>query len=82
MNNVELLMLDGCTRSEAEKHLKNGTVVFSDFQESFMDYMNEWGIVDKEEQEKYREMVETKVPLPDWGVVDQDGKYFFIMYVL
>lgn len=82
MNELEILMLDGCTKSEAEKHLKNGTVVFSDFPEAFTEYMNEWDIVDEEEQNKYRYMVETKIPLPDWGVVQKDGSYFFIMYVL
>ena len=28
MTDIEILMMDGCTKSEAEKHLKNGTTVF------------------------------------------------------
>lgn len=28
MTNLEILMADGCTRAEAERHLKNGSVVF------------------------------------------------------
>lgn len=29
---IELLMLDRCTKSEAEKHLKNGSTIFEDFE--------------------------------------------------
>lgn len=83
MKEAELLMLDGCTKSEAEKHLERGTQILeeSDFSKHFDTYMQEWDI-DEGEQEKYREMLDTKEPLADWGVVEQDGKYFFIMYVL
>ena len=28
MTDLEILMKDGCTRSDAERHLKNGTIVF------------------------------------------------------
>lgn len=30
---IKLLMLDRCTKSEAEKHLKNGSTIFEDFEE-------------------------------------------------
>lgn len=29
---IELLMLDRCTKSEAEKHLENGSTIFEDFE--------------------------------------------------
>lgn len=41
---IEILMLDRCTKSDAEKHLKNGSTVFEgdDFEKFFDDYMKEW----------------------------------------
>ena len=81
MTNLEILMADNCTRSEAEKHLERGTVVFDDLEEHFSDYMAEWGM-DEEEQEKIQEMIRSKKPLPDWGVVQDEGKTFYIMYCL
>lgn len=83
MKDIELLMLDGCTRSEAERHLQRGTAVFEadDLKAHFADYMQEWG-VDEEEQEAYKEMLDSKKPLTDWSVVEQDGKAYFIQYVL
>lgn len=38
MTNIEILMQDGCTRSEAEKHLKRGAVIY---EESDRDYFIE-----------------------------------------
>ena len=78
---INVLMADRCTRAEAEKHLKNGTVVFDDFEENFDQYMNEWGC-DEEEEEEYRKMIDFKNPAADWGVVDQDGNTYYIMYAL
>ena len=79
--NVEILVKDGCTRSEAENHLKNGTVIFDDFEENFDKYIQEWNC-DEEEKEAYRKMIDSKNPVPDWGVVELDGKTFYIMYIL
>ena len=78
---IEILMEDRCTRAEVEKHLKNGTVIFEDFEENFDSYMKEWGC-DEEEEESYRKMINSKHPATDWGVVEQDGKTYYIMYVL
>lgn len=76
---IELLMMDGCTRKEAEKHLQNGATVFDDFAERFDAYMQEWDI---EDIEPYRNMIDSKNPLPDWGVVEDDDKVYYIQYVL
>lgn len=78
---IEILMKDKCTRKEAERHLKNGSTVFEDFEENFESYMDEWG-VEEEEQEKYKDMIKTGNPVADWGVVKKDGKTYYIMYVL
>ena len=78
---IEILMKDGCTRSDAEKHLKNGTVVFDDFEENFEKYMEEWNC-SPEQVAAYKDMVNTKKPVPDWGVVEFDNITFYIMYSL
>ena len=74
-------MQDGCTRAEAEKHLKNGTIIFEDFEQHFESYLKEWDF-DEDLESDIRKMVETKKPAPDWGVVEQDGKTYYIMYAL
>ena len=78
---IEILMEDRCTKSEAEKHLKNGTTIFEDFEENFDKYMEEWDI-EEEEREAYRKMIETGEPITDWGIVEKDGKVYYIMYAL
>lgn len=78
---IEILMMDGCTKAEAEKHLKNGSVVFTDFEEHFDDYVKEYNI-EEEEISTYRKMIDEKVPAIDWGIVEKGGKTYCIMYVL
>lgn len=77
---IEILMMDRCTSSEAERHLKRGATIFTDFEEYFEEYMKEWGM-DEEQIEEYREMVEKKSPVEDWGVVEDNGKTYYIQYV-
>ena len=48
---IEILMEDRCTKSEAEKHLKNGTIIFDDFEENFDKYMEEWKYLADDEEE-------------------------------
>lgn len=81
MKEIEILMEDGCTKAEAEKHLKNGTTVFSDFEKNFDYYVKEWDIPE-EDIPLYRQMVEKKKPIPDWGIVEDGEKTYYINYVL
>ena len=78
---IELLMLDKCTKLEAEKHLKNGSTIFEDFEENIESYLDEWNIEEKDKDE-YRKMVTDKIPARDWGIVEDNGKTYYIMYVL
>lgn len=78
---IKLLMLDRCTKSEAEKHLKNGSTIFEDFEENIESYLNEWNI-EEEDKDEYRKMVTDKIPARDWGIVEDNGKTYYIMYVL
>ena len=78
---IELLMLDKCTKSEAEKHLKNGSIIFEDFEENIESYLDEWD-VEIEDKDEYRKMVTDKIPARGWGIVEDNGKTYYIMYVL
>lgn len=78
---IEILMQDGCTRAEAEKHLKNGTTIFEDFEENFNKYIEEWSF-DEEEKAEYRKMVAEKKPLTDWGIVEDGERTYYIQYCL
>ena len=81
MDEIKILMMDGCTESEAKKHLKDGTVILQDFDENLEEYLDELDI-EEEDRNEYRKMVTDKIPVADWGVVDQDGKIYYIMYSL
>ena len=81
MKDIEVLMMDGCTKSEAEKHLQKGASVFDDFEENFDSYMNEWGIED-DEKEIYEKMINEKTPIEDWGIVEDGDKTYYIMYCM
>lgn len=81
MNEIKILIADGCTESEAKNHLERGTVVYDDLPERFESYANEWQL-DEEEREAIQHMINTKEPAQDWGVVEHEGKTFFIAYCL
>lgn len=68
---LELLMMDRCTKSEAEKHLKNGSTIFEDFEENIESYLDEWN-VEEEDKDEYRKMVADKIPARDWGIVEDN----------
>lgn len=84
---IEILMEDGCTKSEAEKHLKNGSTVYYDLEENLDKYLADWAYLDDDLGDvKYtdsvKKMVQTGEPLADWGIVKKNGKNYYIEYVL
>ena len=79
---IEILMEDGCTREDAKRHLEVGTVVYEDFEEHIEDYLKELCRGDEDFEEELKKMVETKEPVPDWGIVELDEKTYYIMYCL
>lgn len=78
---IEIIMADGSTRKEAERHLANGSIVIDDFEENIDKYMHDWNI-DDDERQLYVNMIATKKPIRDWGIVTHNGKTYYIMYVL
>lgn len=84
---IRILMKDGCTESEAREHLDKWTMVYDDLEEKLDAYCKEFAYLDiKTNDVKYtdtiREMVKTKVPAKDWGIVQDSGKTYYIEYVL
>lgn len=78
---IEILRMDGCTRSEAEKFLKYGTAIYDNFEEEFDFHMESWGC-DEEEIKAYRSMIDEKTPVRDWSIVEHNGKTYYIAYAL
>lgn len=84
---IEILMDDGCTKSEAEKHLKNGSTVYYDLEENLDKYLADWSYLDDgiggvNYTDSVKKMVQTGEPLADWGIVKKNGKNYYIEYVL
>lgn len=82
---IEILIEDRCTRAEAEKLLKNGSTVYEDLEENLEKYLDEWKYLDEEDNnftDSVKKMVETKQPMVDWGIVNDNGKTYYIEYVL
>lgn len=84
---IRILMKDGCTEAEAMEHLDRGTIVYDDLEENLDKYLHDFQYLDSElDDVKYtdsiREMVKTKVPAKDWGIVQDSGKTYYIEYVL
>lgn len=69
MTNIEVLMKDGCTKAEAENHLKRGTVVY---EESDKDYFIEESVSQGFTEEE---------ALDNWNNLPHVDNYR-IMYVL
>ena len=47
---IELLMKDGDTRSEAEKHLKDGAMIIEDLAENLESYLDEWEVEEEDRE--------------------------------
>lgn len=76
---IEILKMDGLSEDEAVKHYENGTIIFDDLEENFENYT-------ATEPEYYKEalknMIDTKEPMDDWGIVQSDNKTYYIIYKL
>lgn len=87
---IEILMLDNCTKREAESHLKRGTIIFesNDFENNLTAYISEWYADFEAEEVKqatadFQKMIDTKKPMyNDWRVVEQENKTYYIQYAL
>lgn len=87
LSDLEIMMAAGHPKREAEKHLKDGSLIYSDLEEHFDSYMDEF-FYDYDEQDKakgvaeFRRMIDEKVPVTDWDCVKVDGKWYYIEYCL
>lgn len=80
MDKIKILKLDGCATSEAVKALEKGAVIYDDFEQHIESYLAEWELEESEKQE-YRQMVNSGVPVEDWGIVKEGGFTYYIQYV-
>lgn len=70
---IAVLMADHCTRREAEKHLKEGTIIYT--ADDYFEYKAEadaWGDDPEEVEERWNDMSQ----------VLYNGEIFYISYVL
>lgn len=78
---IEILMQDNCTKTEATKHLNNGSIIFTDLEENLEGYLDEWD-TEEEDRKEYHKMISEHIPVAGWGVVEEEEKTYYIMYVL
>lgn len=79
---IELLMLDRCTRQEAE-NLSREAEIFEeqDFRNFFDQYLGDMLVTDEEEIAAYRKMLEEKIPVDSyWSIVNDEENTYFIQY--
>lgn len=81
---MDILLEDNCTKAEAKKYLETGTTIYRDLEEGLEGYCEEWDncCADDGYSDMVREMVRTHKPCTDWGCVEIEGKWYYIMYVL
>ena len=82
---IKIIMAAGCTRTEAEKHLKNGSTVYE-----LNDYLNHFDEYAGELEEEYKLQLKHEVeasddgPLVNWDMdlVTFEGTRYVIEYFL
>lgn len=79
---IEIIMMDGCTIKEAKRHLDFGTVVYDDLEEHFEFYAREREHLGEDYIEEIKKMIESGKPATDWGIVEKDGRKYYIEYAL
>ena len=79
---IELLMLDRCTRQEAE-NLSREAEIFEeqDFRKFFDQYLEDMLVTDEEEITAYKKMLDEKIPVDSyWSIVNDEENTYFIRY--
>ena len=77
---IEILMQDHCTKTEAINHIKKGVQILT--VDEFIQEMKYWEL-NEEEEKVYHNMLTNKKPLADWGIVtDDEGIIYIIGYCL
>lgn len=77
---IEILMADRCTKSEAEKLLKLGTIIFDEKSE-FLEHINE-GMEEDEDKEPYTLDDVKNGWVENASVTNYEGKEFYIVYIV
>lgn len=72
---IAILMEDYCTAKEAEKHLKDGTIIFEN-PDDYIEMLKDGGSYEGETIEDIRK------GMPDVSMVTYKGHEYLIMYIL
>lgn len=73
---IEILMLDRCTKREAERHLNNGTIVYEN-PEEYIQSLKDCDCYSGETLEQIREG-----KIRDVSLIEYEGHEYLIEYVL
>lgn len=78
---IEILIADGCTKNEAERHLERGAVIYElgDFIKNKEEYLYSF---DEEEKKDFMNLVDSGTAPEDWGLVEYEGCKYLIQYCL
>ena len=80
---IEIMVNNGWTKTQAKKNLILGTTIYENFEEDFeKTYKEQWEYLGEEYIENIRKMIETREPMRDWGIVEYEGKIYYIEYGL
>ena len=75
---MEKIVIIDENKYEIIKEYKNGFDK-EEFIENFNSYMIEW-CFDRRRIEKLKKMIDTGVPIRNWGIVTKNGKTYYIRY--
>lgn len=81
---IRILMADRCTEAEAKKYLESGTEIYDETELMWMitNEMSDDRGFDDEDRQKYLDMIQNHIPLPDWSIVGFNDEVYYIAYVL
>lgn len=84
MNELEILMLDHCTETEAKRFIENGASVYGERELIWMieNEMSDDMGYDDEDRQRMLDMIKTHTPVSDWSVVEYGNETYYISYVL
>lgn len=82
LDDEEIMVIAGCSKYEAHRHFLNGSCVYEmdDYIEHFDEYT--CGIYDEDESVAIIEDLKNGIPQEDHDIVTNEGKTYYIEYVL
>ena len=81
---IRILMADRCTEAEAKKYLESGAEIYDETELMWIitNEMTDDRGFDDEDRQKYLDMIQNHIPLPDWSIVGFNDEVYYIAYAL